>query len=126
MSTSAELFEVQHDFYIESSRHLPQLPENHPCRSLHGHSFQVRLILKGPLNGYGWVIDFHEIAVKAKVFIDQLDHKLLNGVEGLENPTSEHICRWLFVRLKTVLPLLTRVEISETRDTRCAYPSSIY
>ena len=52
---------------------------------------------------------------------DQLDHNYLNEIPGIENPTSEHVARWIWDRLKPSLPLLTQVVIAETCNSKCAY-----
>ena len=52
---------------------------------------------------------------------DVLDHRYLNEVAGLENPTSENLSRWLWQRLKPALPALSRVTVYETCDARCEY-----
>ena len=48
----------------------------------------------------------------------RLDHYYLNEVEGLENPTSEVLARWLFERIKPKIPSLTAVTL--LRDLRRA------
>ena len=53
--------------------------------------------------------------------LEQLDHHYLNEVAGLENPTSETLCHWIWQRLKPNLAELTEVEISETCDSGCRY-----
>ena len=52
---------------------------------------------------------------------DKLDHRYLNEVEGLDNPTSEVLARWIWDRLKAPLPSLTRVTVYETCESRCEY-----
>lgn len=114
--------ELRHSFRIESARSLPFLPEAHPCRRVHGHSFQILLVLQGEQNEIGWVQDFHEITEQAKPVLSELDHRLLNEVPGLSNPTSENLAVYLFEKLKNRLPLLVQVRIRETPDTECSYP----
>lgn len=117
------VFELRRTFFIESARSLPQLPEGHPCRRLHGHSFQILLVLRGDLDPkIGWVYDFHEIDTVASPILKELDHRVLNEVPGLENPTSEKLCVYLYEKLRPSLPLLHQVIIRETRDTECRYP----
>ncbi|MGB2199638.1 MAG: 6-pyruvoyl trahydropterin synthase family protein, partial [Luminiphilus sp.] len=45
----------------------------------------------------------------------------LNEVEGLENPTSENLARWIWERLRPALPMLVAVEIKETCTVGCIY-----
>lgn len=117
------MFELRRQFQIESARFLPGLPEGHPCRRMHGHSFTIILTLRGNLDPkIGWVFDFHEIEQAAKPVLDELDHRVLNDVPGLENPTSENLCIYLFQKLESRIPMLYQIIIRETRDTECRYP----
>ena len=117
-------FELKQQFRIESARHLPKLPEGHPCRRTHGHSFLITLKLIGPLDPQiGWVCDYHQIEQSMKPLLSQLDHRLLNEVPGLENPTSELLAKWIFDHARGAISELTQVSISETPNTECSYPA---
>ena len=116
--------ELKQHFRIESARFLPRLPETHPCRRMHGHSFEISLRLCGEIDPQiGWLRDFNEIELLAKPLLSQLDHQVLNEVPGLENPTSEHLCIWLYDQLKKQIPELIQVSVAETPHTQCSYPS---
>lgn len=117
-------FELKQHFQIESARFLPHLPKDHPCSRLHGHSFKIMLTLVGPLvPKLDWVMDYHQIAVVMKPLLTQLDHRTLNEVPGLENPTSEILAKWIFEKTKIQIPILTSVTIMETPTTECRYPA---
>lgn len=119
-------FELKQHFHIESARFLPHLSKDHPCSRMHGHSFKITLTLCGPLEPrLGWVQDFNEISSAMKPLLLELDHRVLNEIAGLENPTSENLSYWIFHRAKKALPLLTQVTVSETPETSCSYPSLI-
>ena len=45
----------------------------------------------------------------------------LNKIEGLENPSSENLCKWIWQRLIKTLPSLKKIEIRETDSTGCIY-----
>lgn len=116
-------FELKQHFQIESARFLPHLPSTHPCSRMHGHSFKIILTLVGDLDPQiGWVIDYNDIQSRMKPLLDLIDHRVLNEVPGLENPTSELLAKWLFEKAKTSLPQLTRVTVAETPLTECSYP----
>lgn len=116
-------FELKQQFRIESARRLTGLSSDHPCARLHGHSFQIILTLVGEKDPVkGWVMDYHEISRVIEPLLKQLDHRVLNEVEGLENPTSENLCVWLYERAKSAIPGLVRVSVRETPDTECSYP----
>src|SRR5262249_19315868 len=76
------------------------LPEGHKCRNLHGHNYRIDVVVHGALDARGFVKDFAEIDADIMPLIKMLDHRLLNEVEGLENPTAEIIASWLFQRIK--------------------------
>lgn len=114
--------ELRQHFHIESARFLPLLPKTHPCSQMHGHSFKITLRLQGETNALGWLIDYADIQKAMKPILDQIDHKVLNEVPGLQNPTTENLCVWIYDQGKKVLPGLVQVLISETRDSECAYP----
>ncbi len=77
----------------------------------------------GPLDpDLGWLVDYHEIARCMEPVLKQLDHKVLNDVPGLENPTSELLAKWLYEKVVTEIPLLKSVSVMETSTTECTYP----
>lgn len=118
------LFELRQSFSLESARFLPKLPMEHPCRSVHGHSFYVTLVIRAPFQEHtGWTIDYHWIESQwEKNVKSQLDHRLLNEIPGLENPTSENLCLFLYHNIKQWLPTLHQVIVKETPHTECRYP----
>jgi len=114
--------ELRKTFQFEAAHLLPRLPKSHKCRRLHGHSFQVEVAVSGEVDPkLGWLVDYAEMARCFKPLWEQLDHRYLNEVPGLENPTSEHIAAWIWKRLKPRLPLLTEVVVAETCTARCVY-----
>jgi len=114
--------EVWKQFTFEAAHLLPNVPEDHKCRRLHGHSYSVRVCVEGELDPQlGWVTDFAEIKNACQPVREQLDHYYLNDIEGLENPTAENIARWIWDRLKPELPILSRIEIGETCTSGCVY-----
>jgi 6-pyruvoyltetrahydropterin/6-carboxytetrahydropterin synthase len=114
--------EIYKEFYFEAAHRLPNVPEGHKCARLHGHSFQVRIIVSGDVEeDAGWVMDFSDLKASFKPIYDQLDHYYLNDIAGLENPTSENIARWIWSKLKPDLPLLSAIEIRETCTSGCVY-----
>lgn len=114
--------EIYKEFTFEAAHRLPNVPEGHKCARLHGHSFQVRLVVAGPVGERsGWVMDFGDIKKAFKPIWERLDHYYLNDIPGLENPTSENIAVWIWRELKPALPELTRIEIRETCTSGCVY-----
>lgn len=114
--------EIFKEFSFEAAHRLPNVPEGHKCGRLHGHSFRVEIHVSGPVGDpEGWVIDFAEIKRRFSPLEKQLDHYYLNDIEGLENPTSEVLARWIWKRLKPELPGLSRIILHETCTSGCIY-----
>ena len=114
--------EIFKEFTFEAAHLLPNTPERHKCRRLHGHSFRVGLYLRGKAGAHsGWVMDFAEVEAAFQPTLGELDHTYLNDIEGLENPTSEVLARWIWKRVKPKLPGLSKVVLHETCSAGCVY-----
>lgn len=114
--------EIFKEFSIEAAHRLPHVAEGHKCARLHGHSFHIAVYAEGPLDPrLGWVMDFADIKAAFKPVFERLDHRYLNDVEGLENPTSENLARWIWRELKPALPALSRIVVRETCTSGCDY-----
>lgn len=109
-------------FTIDAAHWLPNVPDGHRCSNVHGHTFRIEVHVRGVVQpGTGWIIDFADITTAFKPLYDQLDHTCLNDVDGLENPTSENLCRWIWRRLISLLPGLSRIVVQESPESGCVY-----
>lgn len=110
-------------FQFEAAHRLPMVPADHKCARMHGHSFKVDIEVTGEIDPkMGWLIDYADItAVVRPLILEELDHRPLNDVAGLENPTSEILAVWLWKRLQPRLPLLSAITVHETCAARCTY-----
>jgi len=114
--------ELIKSFQFEAAHLLPHLPLRHKCRRLHGHSFKVEVMVGGECDArLGWVMDYADISKAFKPLWDKLDHRYLNEIRGLENPTSENLCLWIWRRLKPRLSKLKAISLAETCQSRCIY-----
>ena len=114
--------EIFKEFTFEAAHRLPFVPDDHKCARLHGHSFRVEIHVTGEVaEKTGWIMDFSDIKSAFKPLYNQLDHHYLNEIEGLENPTSENLARWIWDRLERTLPGLSRVVVRETCTSGCVY-----
>ena len=114
--------EIYKAFTIEAAHRLPNLPESHKCYRLHGHSFKIEVHVTGEVDqNTGWIMDFADISAAFKPLFERLDHHYLNEIEGLENPTSENLARWIWRQLQPALPLLSSVVVKETCTAGCIY-----
>ena len=112
-------------FTFEAAHLLPTFPPGHKCRRLHGHSYRVEVVVEGEADeSRGYLLDFGRIEEACEPVRRQLDHTYLNEVEGLENPTSEVLARWIWQQLSPALPGLAAVIVAETCTSRCEYRGS--
>jgi 6-pyruvoyltetrahydropterin/6-carboxytetrahydropterin synthase len=114
--------EIFKEFSFEAAHRLPGVPPEHKCARLHGHSFHVRVTVRGEVGTRtGWVMDFADLKEAFRPVHDRLDHRYLNEIAGLENPTSEVLARWIWRALHPRLPALAEIEVRETCTTGCRY-----
>jgi 6-pyruvoyltetrahydropterin/6-carboxytetrahydropterin synthase len=115
-----ELFK---EFSFEAAHRLPAVSADHKCARLHGHSYRLIVRVSGSVDSLsGMVMDFADVKAAVKPLIDEhLDHYFLNEVEGLENPTSENLARWVWDRLIGSLPQLSAIEVRETCTSGVLY-----
>ncbi|MCC6809490.1 MAG: 6-carboxytetrahydropterin synthase QueD [Deltaproteobacteria bacterium] len=114
--------EIYKEFTFEAAHRLPNVPLDHKCQRLHGHSYRVQIWVRGPLDPkLGWVMDFAEIKDAFEPLRLKLDHYYLNEIAGLENPTSEVLAEWIWARLKPTLPSLSKILVSETCTSAAVY-----
>jgi 6-pyruvoyltetrahydropterin/6-carboxytetrahydropterin synthase len=109
-------------FHFEAAHDLPTFPDGHKCRRLHGHSFRFDVVVEGEVpESSGYLIDYGEIKRVTEPIVRRLDHYYLNEIEGLRNPTSENIARWIWERLKPDLAILAAIVVHETCTSTCEY-----
>lgn len=113
---------LERTYRFEAAHFLPKVPAGHKCARMHGHSYLIGITLEGDIDPErGWVMDFAEIDEYVTPLVRQLDHQVLNEIEGLVNPTSELLAVWWWGRLVARLPGLVEVVVSETPTSRCIY-----
>jgi 6-pyruvoyltetrahydropterin/6-carboxytetrahydropterin synthase len=102
------------EFTFEAAHRLPNVPHGHKCATLHGHSYKVRIEIEGELDPQaGWFCDWADIDCWWNHVYTTLDHRTLNEIPGLENPTCEHLAAWLWEKLIKVSRGLKRIVINE-------------
>lgn len=114
--------ELVRTYRVDAAHRLPHLPPDHKCSRMHGHGYLVEVRVRGPVGaGTGWVMDFAAIDGAAEPVMASLDHRCLNEVEGLANPTAELLAGWIWDRLAGALPGLCEVSVAETPHSRAVY-----
>jgi 6-pyruvoyltetrahydropterin/6-carboxytetrahydropterin synthase len=86
-------------YRFESAHHLPHVPDGHKCKNVHGHNYRVEIVKQGTPDARGFVEDFADVDAEIAPLVKLVDHRLLNDVPGLENPTAEVIAAWFFERI---------------------------
>lgn len=89
---------------------------------MHGHSYELEVAIRGPLQSdgpaRGMIEDFDTLkAIVRQTVLDALDHTTLNDL--IENPTCERILMWTWERLRPALPALDELTLWETASS-CA------
>jgi 6-pyruvoyltetrahydropterin/6-carboxytetrahydropterin synthase len=114
-----EIFKV---FKVSCAHRLPNVPAHHKCAKVHGHTFRIEVHIGGPVDPrMGWILEFADIVEAFRPLQEHLDHKYLNEIEGLENPTSENLARWIWKSLRPSLPGLCRVVVQESPESGCIF-----
>jgi len=104
---------IYKEFTFEAAHFLPSAPPGHPNSRVHGHSFRVRVTIDGePDDKTGIVMHLDDVEAALADVHEALDHRFLNEVEGLSQPTLERITMWLWDRLHNRLPGLAEIEIA--------------
>lgn len=119
---------IWREYGFEAAHWLPNVPEGHKCGRMHGHSYRVEIHIAGSLDDDGWVCDFSTIDVAWSPAFETLDHRCLNDVPGLENPTSENVARYIWHQmclagLSSVGQgyCLAKIVVRETIRSGCEY-----
>jgi 6-pyruvoyltetrahydropterin/6-carboxytetrahydropterin synthase len=99
-------------YRFEAAHYLPLVPDGHKCKRMHGHSYRVDVVMSGSLDRRGFLADFAELDAAVLPLIAKVDHRVLNDIAGLENPTAELIAAWLLERL----PACESVRVYENDD----------
>ena len=98
-------------FGFEAAHALPNVPKGHKCRQVHGHSFTVEAGGR----------DAESLTHRLQEIYEALDHRCLNEIDGLRNPTSEMLSQWIWQQLAPSSPGLEAVVVAETCTARCVY-----
>ncbi len=114
--------EIFREFTFESAHRLPNVPDGHKCARLHGHSYRLTVTVEGPVHReLGWVMDFGDLKQLVQPLVQTLDHRVLNDIPGLENPTSENLAIWMWDRLAPDIRGLHAIQVRETATSGCTY-----
>ncbi len=113
---------IYKEFKFDSAHWLPHVPPTHKCANMHGHTYIIEIHVEDELHPtLGWVLDYNDLRNIVEPLVVVLDHKVLNEIPGLENPTAEHIALWLWGKIQPDLPQLAQVVVKENPSNVCIY-----
>jgi len=104
-------------FTFEAAQRLPNLPDGHPCRNLHGHTYRIEV----GSSSCSTARDPATLERALESIYDTLDHRCLNDIPDLNEATSERLCAWIWERMSKVISDLEIVIVQETATARCIY-----
>ncbi|GFR38331.1 6-carboxytetrahydropterin synthase QueD [Insulibacter thermoxylanivorax] len=119
---------VSKEFTFDSAHHLHCYEGK--CKSLHGHTYKLQVVMSGRPDYRGITIDFADIKrITKESVIDKLDHRYLNEVLPPMNTTAENMVVWIYEEIKKQLQaegLYPDVELEEVRlwETPTSYASA--
>ena len=114
------------EFTFDSAHFLPNVPEGHKCKNMHGHTYRLKVFIEGDLDEtYGWIMDFAELKQSVSAILDIVDHKVLNNIPGLHNPTCELLAEWLWHKIIPTVPTLKKIELNETPFSGVVYSKPV-
>jgi len=117
---------IYRDFTFDAAHVLEGYDETHPYGRVHGHSFRARVWLKGePEENNSMITDLGYITKQCGYVKNLLDHNTLNNVDGLNNPTLEGLCIFIWKELITKFYNLYKVEVHRDQSGEgCIYHGS--
>ncbi|MGI9440638.1 MAG: 6-pyruvoyl trahydropterin synthase family protein [Parvibaculales bacterium] len=117
--------QLTRDFNFDAAHALAHYGEGHANARLHGHSFRARITVEGMPDAHGQIVDFDKFGKILEQVRAELDHQMLNDIVGLEVPTLENLCLWLWARLAEELPQICAVEMfRDSLGQSCLYKGS--
>lgn len=91
---------VVRKYHFESAHFLPKVRDGHKCKRMHGHNYEMEVAIEGEIAENGFLLDFWDLDEIVKPIVDTVDHRTLNDIEGLENPTAELIAVWFLRKIQ--------------------------
>lgn len=116
------MYRISKRFGFSASHVLHGLGDDHPCSRLHGHNYEVEVILEAiDLDERGFVCDFRELDPVKRWIDEVLDHRHLNDIiEG--QPSAEAIARFVHEWCARELPFdVTAIRVWETPRAYAEY-----
>jgi len=105
-------YEISQRFFFDAAHTLRREIEIEGSRRIHGHTYQAEVSVSGqPDANTGMVMDLGLVRQLTERVRGQLDHHLLDEVEGLGAATLENLCSFIWHQLAGDLPALSKVRV---------------
>ncbi len=116
------MFEIKAQLYFSAAHHL--LNYDGECENQHGHNWLVEAYVKGTeLDKSNILIDYKVLKRELKKVLDLLDHKDINELDDFKgiSPSSEILSKYIYTKLKEVIPNISKISIWETATSCASY-----
>ncbi len=113
--------ELAQRFYFEAAHTLSRAHDRDGSLRVHGHTYWAEVAVQGrPDPVSGMLVDLAIIRREIARVREQIDHHLLDEVQGLGPATLENLCAYLWRELQPNLPPLSHVDVwREASGDRC-------
>lgn len=122
LSCVDEIYDGDFTVYKKIQIHVAHfLPGHNACGSMHGHSMNIVIGVKGTLNpSTGMIIDFSELKkIMQEEIISKFDHQCLNNI--IPMPTAEYLSFYIYYQLKLRDIGVVMVRVHETDNNYAEY-----
>lgn len=110
MATSSSHYELSQRFFFDAAHTLHRLIEKEGSLRVHGHTYHAEVTVRGTPNAVnGMVLDLAYLRAEIAKVRERLDHRFLDEVDGLGQPTLENLCVFIRGALEPRFPQLCAV-----------------
>ena len=120
------MYEISVRGHFSAAHRLRDYPGS--CASLHGHNWEVTVLIRGDrLDALGMLVDFRDVKKAVRETLAELDHVDLNTLAAFRrrNPTSENLARHIHEgmsrRLHGSRYAVDSIRVAETADSAVTY-----
>ncbi len=105
--------------FIDAAHSLEgTFPGHHQCAKLHGHRYEIRLVIASE-SEEDVLVDYHELHAGLREIVGPWEHQNLNEIFDMPT-TCENLAREVYRRACVRWPgFVARVSVDEQRDAGC-------
>jgi 6-pyruvoyltetrahydropterin/6-carboxytetrahydropterin synthase len=106
------VFELSQEFFFDAAHTLKREIETDSSLRIHGHTYHARVTLRGPADPQtGMLLDLGHLRAAVDTLKHQLDHRFLDEVAGLGEPTLENLCQFIYRQASQQLAQVSSVTV---------------